>query len=82
MPSANIKARMKNYLQKEEIVSQLEAMANDSSYRTESGHSIDTETYPDNEIPFIQVHLRYLSKHPHVDPTNYLSNLRLMLKIR
>lgn len=82
MPSANIKSRMKNYLQEEEVVTQLQAMADDLSYRTVPGHSIDTDAYPDNQVPFINVHLRYLSKHPHVDPANYLSNLRLMLKIR
>jgi hypothetical protein len=82
MPSANVKAKMKNYMQEAEIVSLLEEMSADTSYNTQCGHSIDTDAYPDNEMPFVDVHLRYLAKHPHVDPANYLSNLRLMLKIR
>ena len=73
---------MKSYMQKPEIVEELQAMIKDSSYHTKPGYSIDTETYPDSTVPFIESHLGYLHKHPQVDPKYYLSNLRLMLKVR
>ena len=66
----------------EEALQMLQEMLDDDSYRTVSGYSIDAETYPDNSIPFIEEHMNYMKKHPHIDPAHYLSNLRLMLKIR
>lgn len=82
MPSAYIKSKMKSYMQESEITQELKALAEDDSYHTIPGYSIDTETYPDSSVPFIESHLRYLHKHPQVDPKHYLSNLKLMLKVR
>jgi hypothetical protein len=65
-----------------EVMHELQAMLQDNSYRTLPGYSIDSETYPDNNVPFIESHVNYLRKHPQVNPAHYLSNLRLMLKIR
>lgn len=82
MPSAYIKSKMKSYMKESEIITELQALVQDDSYHTEPGHSIDTITYPDNNVPFIESHIGYLHKHPQVDPKHYLSNLRLMLKVR
>lgn len=82
MPSASLKSKMSRYIQETEVVEKLQVLLEDETFRTLPGHSIDTELYPDYKIPFIQGHLNYLKKHPQVDPEHYLSNLRLMLKIR
>ena len=82
MLSANTKSRMKNYMKEPEVTQELQALLDDKTFKTVPGYSIDGETYPDHKVPFIADHLNYLRKHPQVDPANYLSNLRLMLKIR
>ena len=82
MASAHLKSKMKDYMQSTEIIQELKKLLTDDTYRTVSGYSIDSETYPDNEIPFVEQHMSYLKKHPHIDPAHYLSNLRLMLKVR
>ena len=69
-------------MQEPEILSELREMSNDDSYRTEPGYSIDAEAYPDHIVPFEEFHINYLRKHAQIDPVHYLSNLRLMLKIR
>ena len=45
-----------------------------------SAYSSNTALYPDNKIPFVDKHIAYLLAHPKLDPIQYLSNLRLMLK--
>ena len=65
-----------------EIVEVLTALAEDDSFHTKPGYSIDITAYPDSIVPFIESHVGYLQKHPQVDPKHYLSNLRLMLKVR
>ncbi len=82
MPSAYIKSRMKSYMQEEEIIKILQEMAADNTYHTKSGYTVNSEVYADHVIPFVEKHVSYLNKHPHVDPKHYLSNLRLMLKVR
>lgn len=55
----------------------------DDSFNTcASSYSANIEMYPDNQIPFIDKHIAYLMAHPQVDYDQYLSNLRLMLKVR
>lgn len=82
MSSSYMKSRAKHYIDEPEILLELQAMVEDEKYRTVPGYTIDDTTYPDNAIPFIEEHLAYLRKHPKLDPAHYLSNLRLMLKIR
>lgn len=82
MPSAYIKSKMKSYMPEAEIIEELQAMIKDGSYHTIPGYSIDTAAYPDGSVPFIESHVSYLRRHPQVDPKHYLSNLRLMLKVR
>jgi hypothetical protein len=65
-----------------EVVQVLRNMAEDVKYNTESGYSANSETYPDNLIPFVDKHMDYLRSHPSMDPQQYLSNLRLMTLIR
>lgn len=62
---------------------QLHQMELDTNYETKvSSYTADGGTYPDNQIPFIEKHLAYLTTHPGVNPEQYLSNLRLKLRIR
>ena len=77
-----MKSKMKRYMPATDVTEELRMLLEDKSYRTMPGYSIDTEHYPDNIVPFVDEHLNYLKKHPQVDPEHYLSNLRLMLKIR
>lgn len=60
----------------------LTAMVKDASYSTESSYSADAENYPDGQIPFVAKHMAYLRNHPSTDPSQYLSNLKLMTRIR
>ena len=82
MPSAYMKSRMKSYMPECDILDALKLMVEDPSYHTKPGYNVDEETYPDNKIPFLEEHVNYLKKHPQVNPEHYLSNLRIMLKVR
>lgn len=65
-----------------EIKNTLMQMALDQAYNTESSYSANSETYPDNLIPFVAKHMSYLNAHPSTDPQHYISNLRLMTRVR
>lgn len=54
----------------------------DKTYRTDPTHTANIAAYPDMKKPFVESHLDYLTKHSEVEPAHYLSNLRLMLRIR
>lgn len=60
----------------------LNSMVLDGAYITEPSFSADSEKYTDNLIPFIDKHLAYLRSHPATNPEHYLSNLKLMTRIR
>ncbi len=60
----------------------LRSMVLDKMYMTEPTFSANTEKYSDNRIPFIDKHLEYLKNHPSTNTDHYLSNLKLMTKIR
>lgn len=65
------------------IREKLKAMEhNPELHITTSSFSSNAELYPDGQIPFVEKHIAYLLDHPKVDPDQYLSNLRLMLKKR
>ncbi len=73
------------FLESEEAVSvkqELLSMAKDMTYNTLSSYSANSDTYPDNLIPFVDKHMSYLNTHPSVDTEHYLANLRLMTRIR
>jgi hypothetical protein len=56
----------------------LEALANDPNYNTKSMYS----PAAGGQVPFVDKHMDYLSQHLSVNVEQYLSNLRLMTKIR
>lgn len=56
-------------------------MTQSGEYNTGPSYSSDTETYPDHVISFVDKHMRYIRTHS-VEPRHYLSNLRLMTRIR
>ncbi len=60
----------------------LSSMVSDTTYTTESGYNANVLLYPDNDISFVDKHMRYLSEHQNVNPQQYLSNLRLMTRVR
>ena len=65
-----------------ETRSALQALLDNPQYITAEGFSLDKESYPDGSIPFIDMHMLYLHRHPRMDPQQYLSNLRVKLRIR
>lgn len=67
---------------KEEVLDALTKMQDDPTMLTADAYSPNTTLWPDNRIPFADIHLAYLATHKNVDPRNYLSNLRLMIKNR
>lgn len=66
----------------EEVIAALEIMVTDRSLVTVSAYRANAEVWPENRISFIDSHMVYLRTHPAVDPTHYLSNLRLRLRKR
>lgn len=62
------------------ILTALETMQGDPSLVTKSAYRANAELWPGNRISFIDAHLAYLKTHPAVNPSHYLSNLRLMLR--
>lgn len=65
-----------------EIKNALIALLGNPGYTTEHAYTSDRETYPDGLMPFVEHHLQYLHRHPLVKPEQYLSNLRLQLRVR
>lgn len=65
-----------------EIEQQLKDMAVNTLYNTESGYSANTNLYPDNVMSFVDKHKSYLVNHPNTDPNHYISNLRLMTRLK
>ncbi len=57
-------------------------MAADNAYNTLSSYSANGILYPDHQISFVDKHMNYLVAHPSTDPQLYMSNLRLMTRIR
>ncbi|MDB5184452.1 MAG: hypothetical protein JWN38_260 [Candidatus Saccharibacteria bacterium] len=57
-------------------------MLTDDTYATPVSYTTDSASYPDNNMPFVDKHLNYLSEHPQTNPQIYLANLRLMTRIR
>lgn len=60
----------------------LVALEEDPTYKTEVAYTANRDIYPEGTMPFVEKHLLYLHQHPHVQPGQYLSNLRLQLRIR
>lgn len=66
----------------DEIIRELELLQDDPTMVTKSIYSPTASSYPDNQLPFTEIHLAYLRKNKHVDPAQYLSNLKIIIKQR
>lgn len=66
----------------EEIRQQLQDMQDDEQMITKSAYSPTAIDLPGNKLPFVDLHLMYLKNHKNINPSHYLSNLKIMLKVR
>lgn len=82
MPTIKKKIKFLDSEQGTAIEQDLIGMVADNAYNTISSYSADAIAYPDNLIPFVDKHMKYLSTHPSVDPDHYIANLRLMTRLR
>lgn len=57
-------------------------LAEDNRFQTDASYSANGEKYPNHSIPFVDKHMKYLSEHQSVNVDYYLSNLRLMTRIK
>ncbi len=57
-------------------------MMTDNTYDTASSYTSNSALYPDNQMPFVDRHMNYLSGHPNVDTSMYITNIRLRTRIR
>ena len=60
----------------------LQSMVENATYNTPASYTADSFKYPDSQMPFADKHINYLYAHPNLDVNMYLSNLRLMTRIR
>ncbi len=60
----------------------LQRMVADNLYKTDSSYSANSEIYANNQISFVAKHMKYLSEHQNVNTRHYISNLRLMTKLK
>ena len=60
----------------------LKEMVLDPTYNTLPSYSTKIDLYPNNLMPFFDKHMKYLSEHTDINHELYLSNLRLMTRIR
>lgn len=61
-----------------EIRDILEGMMGDPEFNTKAMYS----PAAGGEVPFVEKHLEYLSQHTALNVSHYLSNLRLMTRVR
>lgn len=66
----------------EEITTKLVQLQDDPTMVTNSMYSPSASDYPENQLPFVEIHLGYLRKNKHVNPEQYISNLRIIIKKR
>jgi hypothetical protein len=64
----------------DEITTKLNEMQDDPKMHTVDAYSPAATAWPDSRMPFVEVHLAYLRAHKKVNASQYLSNLRLMIK--
>lgn len=65
-----------------QIIVALKELAANVGFNTDPTYVADVSSYPDNLIPFVDKHIKYLKQHPNINPQHYLANLRIMTKIR
>ena len=71
-----------DFMTLEEAKEELQSFEDDPTMNTVGRYSPSADDEPNNIMPFHKIHMGYLTKNKSVDPRNYLSNLRLMIKIR
>jgi len=64
----------------EEITEKLQALQDDPAMHTTSMYSPTAAQWPGSRLPFVEIHLAYLRNHKTVNPSQYISNLELMIK--
>jgi hypothetical protein len=78
--------KKKNYLNDSAegayVQHELQLMDGDSAFNTNPSYSANTKLYANNSVTFVQKHMTYLNNNPQVDAVMYLSNLRLITRIR
>ena len=82
MPAVKKRA---NFFESEEGVQVRQTLLNmveNGEYHTVASYSANAIIYPDNVISFVDKHMKYLSEHQAVNVDHYLSNLRLMTRIK
>lgn len=73
---------MQPFMTIDEITEKLRELQDDPSMTTKSMYSPSATEYPDGRLPFVEIHLAYLRKNKHVNPTQYISNLEIIIKKR
>lgn len=76
------KSRIFDEITSAEIESLLAQIEKDATFNTGPSYSANGDKYPDHSIPFVDKHMNYLRTHPSIDPQQYISNLRLMTRVR
>ncbi len=74
------KSEFFNSVECAQIREELKQLALNNAHNTVASYSADSNNYPDNLMPFIDKHIKYLSEHQNIDPQHYLSNLRLITR--
>jgi hypothetical protein len=82
MPSSTKSAAFFASEEGQAFIQSLKDMTADARYITNPGYSPNGELYPSHVIPFVEKHIEYLRTHPTTDPQHYLSNLRLITRVR
>lgn len=75
----------KNYfdtIEGQEAKSALEAMSRSEDFVTGDSYSPNAEMYDENTVTFVEKHMQYILKHPNLNVSHYLSNLKIMSKKR
>ena len=65
-----------------DVLLALQLMEADEKYATTSSYTPDAARYPNNVMTFVDRNMHYLTMHPALDSSNFLSNLRLKTLIR
>ncbi len=68
--------------EKADIKNLLTLLVENDTYNTKSSFSADSVRFPDGQISFVEKHMDYLMCHKGLNPYQYVSNLRLMTRIR
>lgn len=69
-----------NEVSESEIIVALRLMEASPAYLTKPSYRGSSERWTNDYTSFVDYHLNYLRLHPSLDPYQYISNLKLMLK--